>query len=193
MEPKNFFRFDSKVSSSTIQAYIQDDTIDHIKLIRGEYEGIKFPILFKHEYGSKFKDVLDTGRVNFFLISEKFKNILQENKLTGWKVYPIKLVDKKGNEIFGYHGLSVTGRCGSITYNKSKIIQKKLVPNGPLVKFYKGIFINEWDTNDFFCPSDRYQIFLNANAANILTARGISNLSLIDLADYEIDVLFVKK
>jgi len=193
MESKKHFDFDSEVSSSTIQAYIQDETIDHIKLIRGEYEGIEFPILFKHEYGRKYKDVIDTGRINFFLISDKFKNVLKENKLTGWQVYPIKLVDKKDNEIFGYHGLSINGRCSPITFEKSKIIEQQLVPKGPITKYYKGLWIEGWDGNDFFCPQDDYEIFISERAANILTNSGVSNLSLKDLADYEVNVAFVKK
>jgi hypothetical protein len=48
---------------------------------------------------------------------------LEENQFTGWKIYPIKLFDKKENEVEGYHGLSVTGICGPQSYNE--IIEKK--------------------------------------------------------------------
>ena len=52
---------------------------------------------------------------------------MEENNPTGWKIYPIKLYDKKDNEVLGYHGLSVTGKCASIDYSKSEIIEKRYV------------------------------------------------------------------
>src|ERR1700678_3180654 len=116
MEMKDFFSFMSQPASTTVQAHSTDINIDYLKLIKGNYEGIDFPITFKQEYGKKLYDILDTGYAGFFLISERMRKILEENNLTGWKVFPIKLYDKKGNEIVGYHGFSAAGHSGPTSY-----------------------------------------------------------------------------
>src|ERR1700722_20078064 len=104
METKNFFDFMSQPASTTVQAHPTDLNIDCLKLIKGNYQGIDFPVFFKQEYGNKLYDILDTGFPGLFIISERMRKILEENNLTGWKVFPIKLYDKKGNEIADYHG-----------------------------------------------------------------------------------------
>ena len=110
------------------------------------------------------------------------------HKLKGWKTFPIKLYDKKGNEISGYHGFSVTGRCGPINLEKSNIIEKQLVPLGPMVKFYKGISIDQWDGMDFFSPDKKKQILITEKAADILRKNKTTNMYLENVADYEINV-----
>ena len=121
------------------------------------------------------------------------RKVLEENHLTGWKVFPIKLYDKKGREITGYHGFSITGQSGPTSYEKSEIIEKRLVPNGPLCKYYKGIFIDKWDGTDFFTPDGTYQTFITKKAANILKENKISNMELRNLAEIETNVRYVKK
>src|SRR5271157_2883924 len=132
MEMKCFFDFMAQPSSAAVQAHPIGQKIDDLKLAKGVYDGVDFPISFKQEYGKKLYDILYTGYATFYLISERMREILDENNLTGWKVFPIKLLDKKNNEIVGYHGFSVTGHCGPISYAKSKIIKKRYVPNGPI-------------------------------------------------------------
>ena len=182
MEMKDFFDFMSQPASTTVQAHPANLNIDHLKLIKGDYHGIDFPITFKQEYGNKLHDILDTGFAGFFLISEKMRKILEENSLTGWKVFSIKLYDKKGNEIVGYHGFSITGHSGPTSYKKSDIIEKRLVPNGPLCRYYKGVTLDNWDGSDFFTPEGTYQTFITKKAADILKKNKISNVYLENLA-----------
>ena len=121
------------------------------------------------------------------------KKILEENNLTGWKTFPIKLYDKNGNEISGYHGFSIIGHCNPINYEKSAIIEKRKVPTGPICKFYKGMFIDKWDETDFFTPEGTYEIFITKKAADILKKNKITNVQLENLTDSEIDAHHVKK
>ena len=197
MTPNVFFEFCSKLSSSTVQAHGQDlkvideAGIDEIgMLIKGDYNGIHFPVLFKQQYGSKFTDILGAGWPSLYLISDRMKKILEENKLTGWKSYPIKLYDKKNDEITGYNGFSVTGQCDPIDYSNSDIIEKSRVPGGPLVEFYKGMYIDlgKWDGTDFFSPLRDYGLFTTRKAAEILTNNKITNLRLTDVVDIEINI-----
>ena len=162
---------------SSFTACCMDDSLtneDCWNLEYGNYEGIKFPIYFKHSYGSKkLLDILTTDGV-FWLISEKMKNLLEENRITGWKTYPIKLFYKKMEPIEGYYGFSITGRCGPIDFSKSEIIKhtstvyeehvwvegKGYQPvqlEKPYVytwKEYKGLHIDldSWDGSDFINP-----------------------------------------
>ena len=195
---KNFFKFSSKHISSTLQAHAvelgldENGTNNHWNLIKGIYHGIDFPVIFKQVYGNKLHDILHTGWPGLYLISEKMQLLLKNNHLTGWKVFPIKLYAKKDNEIFGYYGFSITGHCGPTSYAQSEIIEKRLVPNGPICKYYKGIFIDKWDGTDFFTPEGTYQTFITKKAADILKKNKISNMILTNLSVIEINVRCVK-
>jgi hypothetical protein len=103
-----FFDFNSKNVGSTFQAspieLRNKGKIIYNSLIFGKYKGINFPVIFKQTEGKKPTDILDTGYTSLFLISNKLKTVLEANHFTGWKIYPIKLYDKKENEIEGYFG-----------------------------------------------------------------------------------------
>lgn len=193
MEMKDFFDFRSQPANSKVVQAHPTENIDQLKLIKGNYREIYFPITFKQEYGKKLYDVLDTGFAGLFLISERMRKILAENYLTGWKAFPIKLYDKKGNEIIGYHGFSVAGQSGPTSYKNSEIIEKKLVPSGPLCKYYKGLVIDKWDGTDFFTPDGTYETFITRRAADVLKKNKISNIHLENLAETETNVRHVKK
>lgn len=196
MSIEKFYTFSSKLSSSTVQAHAislsgkEDNTglFDQHRLIQGMYDGISFPIIFKQEYGKKLEDVLDTGWPSLFLITDKMKTTLEENVLTGWQTFEVKVLDKKGQEIQGYHGLSITGRCGKIDYSKSEIIEKRLVPNAPLGKYYKGLHVglDKWDENDFFLPEDYFGIIITNRAAEVLKKNKLTNIRLENLGEIEI-------
>jgi hypothetical protein len=194
----DFFSFDSNFKNSNIQVFATElDTIpdplgdkisDHNQLIFGVYNEIHFPVIFEHKYGKNFFDILDTGWCSLFLISDRMKNILEGNQLTGWKIFSIKIYDKKRNEIFGYHGFSVMGRCVQLDYKKSEIIEKRMVPTGPVRKYYKGVGIDGWDGADFFIPEETRHIIITKKAADILTKNKITNMRLENLADMEMSV-----
>jgi len=195
MSIENFYTFSSKLSSSTVQAHAislsdkEDNTglFDQHRLIQGVYNGISFPIIFKQDYGKKLEDVLDTGWASLFLISDKLKVVLEESAFTGWKTFAVKVLDKKGQEIQGYHGLSITGKCGKIDYSKSEIIEKRLVPNAPLGKYYRGLHIGlgEWDGSDFFLPEKYFGIIITSRAAEVLKKNKLTNIRLENLAEIE--------
>jgi len=198
MEKNSFFNFGSKLVSSTVQAHSvglkkdANDIDDHWNLIKGNYKGINFPIIFKQEYGKNLTDILDTGWPSLFLISIRMKMILEENKLTGWQTFPIKLYDKKENEIPEYYGFSIIGKCAPINYGNSEIVEKRLVPTGPICKFYKGISIDKWNRVDFFTPEGSYTIFATKKAADILRKNKITNMRFEDVCDIEIDIDDIK-
>jgi hypothetical protein len=187
-----FYSFRSKLSTNTFQAHpidLDDDSkIDYFKLIIGNYKEFSFPIVFKHEYGKNMHDILDTGWPSLYLISKNLKNILEENSFNGWNTFDIKLYDKLDNEINDYFGFSVIGRCGKIHHNKNNFFFKKIIPNGNLVKYYKGLEfdIKEWDGNDFFIPINHFGIIVKEEVFFRLKKSKISNLILENIDDIEI-------
>jgi hypothetical protein len=193
MNPPVFFSFSSKLSSSTFQVQLADLKVDYHKLIKGDYTGVGFPIIFKQKYGNKLLDIIDTGCAGLFLISDKLKEVLENNRLTGWKTFSVEIHDTRNNHISGYHGLSVTGRCESTSFEQSEIIEKQLVATGPVRKYYKGISINRWDGADFFSPEKKYQTFVSQKASDLLKKNKITNLQLENTVEYEIDIRHVNK
>ena len=107
------------------------------------------------------------------------REILEQNGLTGWKIFSVVVLDKKENEVTGYHGLSITGRCGPIDYTKCEIFEKRPVPTGPISKFFKGRYIGleMWDGSDFFLPKDSLGIIVTKVVAEIIKNTNLPTLN----------------
>ena len=69
--------------------------------------------------------------------------------------------------------------------NSAEIVEKRMVLQGPICKFYKGMSIDNWDGSDFFTPEGTYETFVTKKAADVLKKNKITNLKLINLADSE--------
>ena len=99
----------------------------------------------------------------------------------------------KKNEILGYHGFSITGRCGPIDYKKAEICERQSVPTGPFYKVYKGLYVglDKWDRSDFFIPNESMFFIVINKAAEILQKNKVTNLVLKNLSNVEIRVRHV--
>jgi hypothetical protein len=189
----NFFEFDSRGSSLKFHAHligyngIHTGLIPETKLLIGDYIDFSFPIIFKHDKQHKSLDILDTGTATLYLISDKMVNILKSNKFTGWKTFPVTLLNRENSQISGYHGLSILGKCGLISYKKSKIIYKQVLPSRPAWKFYKGyqFDLSEWDGSDLFIPKNIFKIIVTDKVAMALKNDKLSNLRLTNLIEFE--------
>jgi hypothetical protein len=115
------------------------------------------------------------------------KVILEANAFTGWKTYSVQVLDKKGHEIQGYHGLSITGRCGKVDFSKSEIIEKRLVPHGPLGRYYKGLHVglDKWDGSDFFLPQKYFGVIITSRVAEVFKIVKLTNIRLENLVEVE--------
>ncbi len=184
----DFFHISTKMSSSVFQTSpsgLKD--MDDDRLLKGDYKNFNFPIVCRQEYGKKLADMIGTGYPSLYLISRKMKTLLEENHLTGWKTFDVLVLDKKGNTVEGYWGLSITGKCGRIDYRKCQIIEKKMIPGGPLGRYYQGLYIglDTWDGSDFFIPEESAWIILTKKAAGMLKEAGLTHLFLENLADIQ--------
>lgn len=126
----------------------------HHQLLFKEYKKINcyppfvhFPVAYRHIDGNRLRDMIDMRfDGECILISNKLKTILYENALTGWETFPVIVYGKKGNEINGYNGFTVTGKGG----------ERVVLPHPEEDLFYYGKpeynqwDIREWDGTDFF-------------------------------------------
>lgn len=196
---ETFFDFASRSLSSALQAHAiglktgVNGKDEHWNLIKGIYQGIDFPVIFRQDEGKKLTDILDTGWPNFYLIADRLKNILKDNNLTGWQTFAIKLYDKKEEEIIDYHGFSVLGSSGPPNYKSSEIIEIRKVTNGPLCRYYKGVSVDNWDGSDFFIPEGTYQTIITKRAADILKKNKITNMCIENLSDYQVPASSVER
>ena len=158
------------------------------KIVKGEISNLDLPIILNQSSGKKWTDVLAPSSASMYIVSNKFINLMEEKEIVGWSKYPIKIFDKKGNEVFGYNGFSVTGRCGKVDLSKSKIVKKRLMSTSPLSEYYRGLHIDleTWDGSDFFIPEDSLHIIITDRVKHILENNNISNLDLKNLTDLEI-------
>jgi hypothetical protein len=205
MNLEDFFDFNSKLIGAYFSASPKgkikygpdlENSKRVYKLEIGDYSGLEFPVIFTHTDGKKMMDIMDTGWPSLYNISDKVKQLLIENNITGWKTYPIKILTKKGEEVLGYNGFSITGRCNSrIKYDKTQLIEKRLIKSGPIVTFYKGLIIDltKWDGSDFFICEENRTIFTSLKVRNIFTENQITNMMFRNITEIETDEYIVKK
>ena len=192
---RSFYSFGSKLLSTTIQVHAIDlnkhdkttNLFDQQRLILGNYDGIDFPVVFKQEDGNRWHDIIDTGWPSLFLISSEFRDFLIGNSFRGWKTFEVEVLDKKNNLIKGYYGMSVTGRCGKIYFDRSEIVEKKFSEQGTVGKYYKGIHfnINEWDGSHFFIPVDYFGIFISGQVVTSLKKFKFTNINIENVQNIE--------
>ena len=155
------------------------------RLYTGDYsnEDITFPVVYREALdgsGKKFRDILDNRSLEMYLISDRFRQALEESGITGWKCYPIELYDKKGNKIDGYNGLSITGRAGRIQQYERPPIELGYSPDS-----YGYYFdLSTWDGSDMFIlEASRYLIVTQA-FVDMLRKYKITACTYTKLTDY---------
>jgi hypothetical protein len=114
------------------------------------------PLPIRHAMGEAVpRDFIWTTMATPVVVSQRFIDILLDNRFTGWSTYAVEVYSKAGDLLPGYYGLSITGRCGPIEYEKSQVIYEDM-PGGRVPR-YKGLYFDPdgWDGSHFFTPSDR--------------------------------------
>ncbi len=105
------------------------------------------------------------------IVSERVVAILSQRRFLGWSVYPIAVRGPKDEDIQGYHGLAVRGRCGRLQPERSEEVQT-VGPVGNRVRVYRGLYFDEsaWDGSDLFMPSDQLsgQMFVTEPVRDVL-------------------------
>lgn len=189
MDISTFFLLNSTFSQTPVCLDNAEVTWDiSIELIKGNYSSIQIPLIVQQKSGTKWTDFLNpSGQLK--IVSNKFIELLESNKITGWSKFKLKIFDKNGTEAFGYSGFSVIGRCGKIDYSKSFVYENQLVPNGSICKVYKGLYFGyeQWDGSDIFMPEDSLHIIISKKVQDLIKKNKITNIKMQNLADYEVD------
>ena len=146
---------------------------------------IHFPVTFQEYQYTRLRAFLSAS-LGPFLISADFKAELEKHGITGWKTFPIRLLDKKGVEMPGYEGFSITGRCGPRDRSKATLVEKE----NRYGKFYyhKGVFLdlNTWDGSDIFIERYYWTEMISPKAAEVFKKQNA--LQLMPLSEVEVDI-----
>lgn len=106
---------------------------------------LRFPLVFQKDDGRVFRDLLPMGYGgNPFLVSERVMRALLDNKVSGWKSYPITLFDKRNQIITGYHGFSTIGKGGAMKGFQTSEWER--ITRGNRLEYD----ISQWDGSDIF-------------------------------------------
>jgi len=103
--------------------------------------------------GNETADFLWSGLIPIVCISRRVFDLLNQNKVTGWKTYPVKVFNWKQEVLSSYFGFAIKSWAGAEDINRSQIITKlPPTPEGKPYRVYKGIYFDEklWDGSDIF-------------------------------------------
>ncbi len=181
---------DSPLSTFSVRSdeFFKDNGIDHyINLVKGNLSDVDLPVVFRQTDGTKFFDFITTRTGIYYLMTEILFNKMIDSGIKGLVHLPIKLFDKNQNLVNGYTGLSITGRCGAIDYTKSKIIEKKTVPNGPSSRYYIGLYFDEssWDGSDIFISEETVMVICTSKVKDLFKALKIKHVRFTSCDEFE--------
>ncbi|RZK04370.1 MAG: hypothetical protein EOO46_16735 [Flavobacterium sp.] len=118
-----------------------------------------------HKGKKAFDVILYCDPLNF-AISERFKNILEENEVTGWECYPI-IIEGLESNYFGFH---TTGKGGEVL----NLDKDGLVPTFEPIQWDQS----KWDGSDIFNIEDTGIKACTQRIKEILEKAKITNLEI---------------
>jgi hypothetical protein len=78
--------------------------------------------------------VIWTTSAHPLIVHRRISNLLREKGVTGWRSYPVQVVDKGGEAYSDYEGIGIVGRCDPIDLSRSVVTLKKF-PGGWFPQF----------------------------------------------------------
>lgn len=160
--------------------------LDAPALLRGELS-VGRPLVFLHSEGHKRVDFVGTEYAMLDLVSDRFVDLLSARGFTGWTTYPVRVLDKSGEEVPGYHGLSVLGRCGPLDPAKAERIVLPAPPGGKAMPGWRGFYFDpsSWDGRDFFVPEGTGHVFVTEAVKDALKKAKLSNIEFQRITESE--------
>jgi hypothetical protein len=142
--------------------------------------------------GATPSDAVWTTSAGLPVIGPRLIRLLERGGFTGWDTYPVDLVDKAGDWVPGYGGLSVAGRCDPIDLSRSEVVLREF-PGGWFPAF-RGCFFppQSWDGSDLFLERDDEQgagslaLYATARLVRALRRDRIKNLRIEHTAEVEV-------
>ena len=120
-----------------------------------------------HEKG-ELADLVSTFWAAVFLLSDRFRDALEQHQLSGWGTVPVSITGLASVKTLWL--LTVSGTCGRL-YG---------VDGDPVPGVRVGNFLDpaQWDGSDLFVAENHNAIFVTPRCADILQAIGLANLEL---------------
>ena len=135
-----------------------------------ELNFIKENNMFKIDEGNKFFDFIgDQGPLEF--MSEKLKNLIEENEITGLSFFPIIIDDQKVK----YFGFVRDQIVNSIFENDS---------DGDFIHGTLRVDVNSWKGTDIFKLKNCGGMVCTPRAKEIIEKAKITNIEFDDLSNY---------
>lgn len=129
-----------------------EDCVPQAPLLRGEWLP-DAPLEARWSMGKHKPDNIAWGCTSAWLyLSPRVQELLQDQKFTGYSLYPVFMYDRAKELCPGYAGFSITGRCGPIDNDRGKVAPGQ---EGEAFAEHIGLYFNEftWDGSDLFCPA----------------------------------------
>ena len=193
LDYSQMYRLRDPLSSRFIRlGSLDDELLTHEEthgLARGQLKP-QTPIRLVSAQGSKLADILWSGYVEIFCVSERVIHLLTQGQISGWSTYPVELHDSNGDVMSGYRGFAVTGGECERDRSRSSVVAKPAPsPKGKAHDVYKGLYFqeNQWDGSDMFWIRNR-GIVVTENVYQILKEAHVTNVELIALKNVEIRV-----
>lgn len=177
--------YDLSISDNNSNICFKCNEIDYdmsLRILFGEVDKSNKIFPFSYYGGNKFTDILRPyGFV--YLISGKLQRILDENEITGFKLYDAELHLSNSEIKTDYKILGITGRCNDSSKEHYDIIPVQNTYSGNWSNYYTNKKIYGWDGSDIFMASNTLFIFISLRLRKILLREKISNIQIESLKD----------
>ncbi|MFA4873013.1 MAG: hypothetical protein WC659_03705 [Patescibacteria group bacterium] len=190
--PDQFYLLGAGIEYGAMSQYVKEypervkDKVQYdFDLLAGK-EGSAKPVIFGHNGGTRPKDFM-SANPPILLISDRVVEVLKKGRFTGWSTFPARVFNKKREEVSGYSGLVVTGKCGPIDDSKSEWVQ---VPASEKYGSYRARYgyyfdLKMWDGSDIFLAEGTGVRFVTERVAEALESAKLTNLELIKSTEFE--------
>lgn len=177
-----------KRGSFSAKCVVAETADTRLTLLERLFCGVEIPsspIPFRWGEGSRLYDLL-LSTLPSYLASTRCFSALEEAGATGWSTYPIDLHGKNDEVIEGYRGLVVTGRCGPLQLDRSRI-ETRIGASGKPYKAGIGLCFDAatWDGSEVFTPQGTTFVFVTDKMRRALESAEISNVSFTRLSEFE--------
>ena len=184
-----FYRVGEGFRRSAVRVKPRARGVDAYALTRGELRPRR-ALVFDHAEGTKLFDLIGTTLAVIRIVSDRFVAALEG--FSGWRTFPVELHDAKGDVVDGYHGLSATGRSGTIDDALSPVeVLPPAAPGGSALPHLVGLRFDPdtWDGSDVFAPAGMGFVFVTADVRDALVAAKVTNVDLERITEITMLVL----
>ena len=132
-------------------------------------------------------DVIWCNTTGPIIVSDRVLALWQEEGVTGWDTYPVRLLNADDKHGRTFHGVTITGRCGPIDPTRSEVFIKQMPAKA--AKRYRGLYfdVDTWDGRDMFMTEGRgLWHFVTEKVRRLFEKNGIRNVRFTSLRECEI-------